>query len=228
MSKVAITFLIGFFVHLTTFADIQVKLDPKLVDSKNLDHQALFFLNDFREDEDEFALQEINAAKSEMDAELAEKQYKINEKLALKQAIAEFDLKRSKKDAQVKAITAQIYALRLEERNMNLDLKKRFLESKLGKNPNLKETAQVFANQRKLKLNLGQLILKSATLDQKFQAYYYDLNSKLNKKNFSSFEDLLFVIRDLKTAEKSVQIMTDRIVLLKQNYEEAQAIADSL
>ena len=118
--------------------------------------------------------------------------------------------------------------LKMEQQLLNITIKKHSLLSKEGRPTSLKEMAQLFADQWKVKLKLGTVAVKLAQIELDFAYYYFKKIDYLTAKNVSTIEDLYEASQDKKQAEESVTILTNRLISLEKNYLEAQDIANKL
>lgn len=202
--------------------------DTPLFSRQGLNHETLFHLNELREAEDQINFFQLDLAHSKAKLELLTFQVETSRRLFQTGAATEFELKTSEKNLNLLTSTIEIETLKMEQQLLNIAIKKNTLLSKEGRPTSLKATAQLFADQWKVKLNSGTVAVKLAQIELDFAYYYFKKIDQLTVKSVSTIEDLYEASKDKKKAEESVIILTNRLISLEKNYLEAQEIADKL
>lgn len=193
-----------------------------------IDHEVLFHWNDLKETEDQLNFYKVEKEHLRLEAELALTKLQMDQRLRQKAAISEFELKKSKRDSDLKATEFEQSEGKFKERLIYIEIKKQTVNAKLGKRPSIKETAQLYADDWKAKLELGSSWVKRAQIELDFADYNYNQVKDLNSKDVSTYEELLEVTEVKKEKETNLAVMQERLKALQKNYEEAQKLADEL
>ncbi len=202
--------------------------DTPLISRQRLNHETLFHLNELREAEDQINFFQLALDHSKAKLEFMTFQVQTTRGLFQRGAATEVDLKTSEKNLNLLLATIEMETLKMEQQLLNITIKKHSLLSKEGRPTSLKEMAQLFADQWKVKLKLGTVAVKLAQIELDFAYYYFKKIDYLTAKNVSTIEDLYEASQDKKQAEESVTILTNRLISLEKNYLEAQDIANKL
>lgn len=202
--------------------------DVNDIDPKKLNHQILMNLHELREDADQIPVAQLAIEHAKEDADRALTKLQTNKALKEKQAISEFEFRESEKDSLIKTIQVEVESLKVEDRKFNFEIKRQFIEDQLGRGPSLKKTAQLLANQRKVRLEAGKLLQKKAQVELEFQNYHYRINKFLHTDNALTLDELLDVVRDRNKAAETVAGLAKYMEELQKTYEESQALADKL
>jgi len=208
------------------FANFSFGAEPPQM--ANLDHETLFHWNDLKETEDQLNFFKVEQEHRKLEAELALTKLQMDQRLYQKAALSEFDLKKSQKNYDLKSNEFELAQGKLRERLIYIEIKKQTVNAKLGKRPSIKETAQLYSDDWKAKLELGNIWVKGAQIELDFANYHYNQVKTLNSKEALTYEELLEVTEAKKEKETNLAILQERLKTLQKNYEEAQKLADEL
>lgn len=208
------------------FTNLSIGAEPP--PTTTLDHEALFSLNDLKETEDQLNIYKVEHEHLRLQTELALIKLQIDRRLYQKAVISEFDLKESEKNYDLKSNEFALAQGKIKERLIYVEIKKQIANKKLGKKSSVKETAQLYADDWKAKLELGTLWIKGAQIELDFATFQYNQVKKLNFNNSASYEELLEVTEVKNEKEISLVILQERLKALQKNYDEAQKLADDL
>lgn len=203
-------------------------VDTPFISLERLNHETLFHLNELREAEDQINFFQLALDHSKAKLEFMTFQVETTRRLFQRGAATEVDLKTSEKNLNLLLATIEMETLKMEQQLLNITIKKHSLLSKEGRPTSLKEMAQLFADQWKVKLKLGTVAVKLAQIELDFANYEFKKVEYLTSKHVSVIEDLYEVSKDKKKAEESVTILTNRLISLEKNYLEGQDIANKL